>query len=49
VEPEEKSMDRQRLSKEVSDERDTQATIKELLGTMLYIRSVQSGCKEDFS
>jgi hypothetical protein len=47
VEPEETSIARQRLGKQVSEA--TEATIEELLGTMLSIRSVQSGYKEEFS
>jgi hypothetical protein len=49
VEPEETYTARQRLSKQVSAETDMQATIKESLGAMFSIRSVQSGYKGEFS
>jgi hypothetical protein len=49
VEPEETSIPTQRLGKQVSATTDTQATIKELLGTIFSIRTVQSGYKEEFS
>jgi hypothetical protein len=49
VEPEETSTARQRFSKQVSAATDTQAIIKELLGMMFSIQSVQSGYKEEFS
>jgi hypothetical protein len=48
VEPEEMSIARQRCDKQVSAATDTQATTEQLLGTMFYIRSVQSGYKEEF-
>jgi hypothetical protein len=43
VEPEETSIARQRLDKEVSAATDTRVTIKELLGIIFSVRSVQSG------
>jgi hypothetical protein len=49
VEPEETSIDRQRLGKQVSTATDTQATMEELLGTMFYILSARSSYKEEFS
>lgn len=49
MEPEETSIARQRLGKQISAGTDTQATIEELFGTMFSIRSVQSGYKEEFS
>jgi hypothetical protein len=49
VEPEETSIARQRLGKQVAAAMDTQVTIEELLGTMFSIRSLQSGYKEEFS
>jgi hypothetical protein len=47
VEPEEKSIARQRLGKQITEAINTQATIEELLGTMVCIQSVQSGYKEN--
>jgi hypothetical protein len=49
MEPEETSITRQRLGKQVSSVKDTQATIEEMLETMFSIRSVQSGYKQEFS
>jgi hypothetical protein len=49
LEPEETSIARQRLGKQVSLAVDMQATIKEMLGTMFSIQSMQSGYKEEFS
>jgi hypothetical protein len=49
VEPEETSIDRQRLGKQVSAATDTQATIEEFLKTMFSIRRVRNGYKEEFS
>jgi hypothetical protein len=48
VKPEETSIARQRLGKQVSTARDMRATIHELLGTMFSIRSVQN-CYKEFS
>jgi hypothetical protein len=48
-EPDETSIARQRLGKQVSAATDTQETLEELLGTMFYIRCVQSGCREEFT
>jgi hypothetical protein len=47
VEPEETSIARQRLGKQVSAATDTQATIEELLGTIFSLLPVQSGYKEE--
>jgi hypothetical protein len=47
VEPEETSIARLRLGKQVSVATDTQIAIEELLGTMFSIRSVRSGYKEE--
>jgi hypothetical protein len=47
VEPEETSIARQRLDKQVSPTTDTQVTIEELLGTMFSFRSVQSRVQRD--
>jgi hypothetical protein len=49
VEPEEKSIAKQRLGKQVSTSTDTQATIEKLLGTVFPIRPAQNGHKEEFS
>jgi hypothetical protein len=49
VEPEETSIARQRLGKEVSATTDTQAKIEELLRTMFSIHFMKSGYKEEFS
>jgi hypothetical protein len=49
LEPEEKTIARQRLGKQVSVAMDMQATIKEMLGTMFSIQSMQSGYKEEFN
>jgi hypothetical protein len=49
VEPEETSIPRQQLGKEISAAVDTQATLEELLGTMFSIRSMQNSYKEEFS
>jgi hypothetical protein len=49
VEPEETSIARQRLGKQVSAATDMQATIEKLLGMVFSIKSKQSGCKEEFS
>jgi hypothetical protein len=49
MEPEDTIIRKQRLGKQVSAATDTQATIEELLGTMFYIRSVQSGGEEEFT
>jgi hypothetical protein len=46
MEPEEATIARQRLGKQVSEATDTEATIEELLGTMFSIRSVESGNKQ---
>jgi hypothetical protein len=42
VEPEEKSIARQRLGKQLSAAAGKEATIEELLGTMFSVRSVRS-------
>jgi hypothetical protein len=47
--PEETSIARQRLSKQVSVAMDTQTTIEELLEIMFSIQSIQSCYKEEFS
>jgi hypothetical protein len=44
--PEENSIVRQRLGKQVSAEMDTKATIEKLFRTMFSIRPVQSGLKK---
>jgi hypothetical protein len=49
VEPEETSVARQRLGKQVSAATDKQATLEELLGMMFSIWSVQNGYEEEFS
>jgi hypothetical protein len=49
MEPEDTSIARQRLNKQVSAATDTQATTDESLGTMFSIQSVQSGYKEELS
>jgi hypothetical protein len=49
VEPEQTSIARQQLGKQVSAATDTQATIEELFGTMFSIRPVLSCYKEEFS
>jgi hypothetical protein len=49
VEPEETSVDRQRLGKQASAATDTQASIEELLGTIFSIQAMQSVYKEEFS
>jgi hypothetical protein len=49
VEPEETSIARQRLGKQVPAATDTQATIEKLFGKVFSIQSVQSGYKEQFS
>jgi hypothetical protein len=49
MEPEEAFIARQRLSKQVSGARDTQATTGQLLGTTFSILSMQNGYKEEFS
>jgi hypothetical protein len=49
MEPEETSVARQRLGKQVYAAKNTQATIEELLGMMFSLRSVQSSYKEEFS
>jgi hypothetical protein len=49
MQPEQTSIARQRISKQVSAATDTQTTIEELLGKMCSIRSAQSGYKEEFS
>jgi hypothetical protein len=49
VEPEKKSIARQRLCKQMFAETDTQATIEELLRTVFSMRSVQNGYEEEFS
>jgi hypothetical protein len=46
-EPEETSIARQRLGKQVSAATDTKATIEELLGTLLSIPSEQETASED--
>jgi hypothetical protein len=43
MEPEETSIARQWLGKQVFTATDMRATIEELLGTMFYLQSVQSG------
>jgi hypothetical protein len=45
VDPEETSIARQRLGKQVTAATDTQATIEELWGTMFSVRFLQSGYK----
>jgi hypothetical protein len=47
--PEETSIARQWLGKQVSAVTDTQATIEELLGMMFSIWYMQRGYKEEFS
>jgi hypothetical protein len=47
--PEEMSIARQRLGKQVSVATDTQTTREELLETVFSIRSMQSAYKEKFS
>jgi hypothetical protein len=49
VEPEDKSIPRQRFGKQVYAATDTQATIEKSLGTMFYLWSMHSAFKEDFS
>jgi hypothetical protein len=49
VAPEETSIIRQLLGKQVSAATDTQATIEELFGKMFSIRSVKIGYKDEFS
>jgi hypothetical protein len=49
MEPEETSIPKQRLGKQVSAATDTEAIIEKLLETMFFIRSVQSDYKEEFS
>jgi hypothetical protein len=49
VEPEEISISRQWLSKQVDVATDTLATVEELLGTLFSIWSMQSSYKEEFS
>jgi hypothetical protein len=49
MEPDETSIARQRLRKQVSTTTDKQATIEELLGKMFSIRFVQSGYKGEFN
>jgi hypothetical protein len=49
VGPEETSIARQWIGKQVSAETDTQVTTEELLGTMFTIWSVQSGYKEELN
>jgi hypothetical protein len=46
VEPEEKSITRQRLRKQVSASTDTQATVDELLGTTVSVLFVQRVIKK---
>jgi hypothetical protein len=48
MEPEEMYTVKKRLSKQVSSATDTEATIKKLLRTVFYVRSMQSCCKEEF-
>jgi hypothetical protein len=45
MEPEDTSIARQRLGKQISVAMDMQATIEELLVTMFSVRSVQMGYK----
>jgi hypothetical protein len=47
--PEETSIARQRLNKQVSVATDTQATTEEFLEIMFSVQSMQSGYKEEFS
>jgi phage baseplate assembly protein W len=47
VEPEETSIARQRVGKQISAATDMEASIEELLGTMICIRSMQSGYKKN--
>jgi hypothetical protein len=49
LEPEDTSIARQRLAKQIPAATDTKATIEELLGTMFSIRSVPNCYKEEFS
>jgi hypothetical protein len=49
VEPEETAISMQRLGKQVSAAKYTQATIEEFWGNTCSTRSVQSGYKEEFS
>jgi hypothetical protein len=49
VEPGKRSIAKQRLDKQVSAAKDTQATTEELMEVMFSVRSMQSGYKEEFS
>jgi hypothetical protein len=46
MEPEDTSIARQRLGKEVSTATDTQATVEDLLGTVFSVQPSQSGFKK---
>jgi hypothetical protein len=49
VEPLQTSVPKQRLGKQFSAATDKKTAIEELLGTIISIRSIKSGHKEEFS